>query len=93
MVRIWAPEGLAADGSRAAVLLCGAPVTALAWDARADKVSPFRGFTVLGFKGTRGRQLCGAPVSWRGMPAQTRSGARAAWSLLLVYTSSYKRFP
>ena len=38
VVRIWAPESLAADAARGAVLLCGAPVTALAWDARADKI-------------------------------------------------------
>ncbi|KAK9818366.1 hypothetical protein WJX72_011380 [[Myrmecia] bisecta] len=38
VVRIWAPEGLQGDTSRAAVLLCGGAVTALAWDRRADKV-------------------------------------------------------
>lgn len=38
VVRIWAPESLAADTARSAVLLTGAPVTALAWDARADKI-------------------------------------------------------
>ena len=38
MVRIWAPRCLGADDARAAVLLTGAPVTCLAWDARADKV-------------------------------------------------------
>ena len=38
VVRIWAPESLAADAARSAVLLTGAPVTALAWDARADKI-------------------------------------------------------
>ncbi len=39
VVRIWAPASLPeADAARAAVLLTGAPVTALAWDARADKI-------------------------------------------------------
>ncbi len=38
VVRIWAPESLAADEARAAVLLTGAPVTCLSWDVRADKV-------------------------------------------------------
>ena len=38
VVRIWAPESLAADDGRAAVLLTGAPVTALSWDTRADKI-------------------------------------------------------
>ncbi|CAL8462386.1 g1919 [Coccomyxa elongata] len=38
VVRIWAPQLLAADTGRSAVLLTGAPVSALAWDARADKI-------------------------------------------------------
>ena len=38
VVRIWAPQSLAADAGRSAVLLTGAPVSALAWDARADKI-------------------------------------------------------
>lgn len=38
VVRIWAPACLGGDDARAAVLLTGAPVTCLAWDARADKV-------------------------------------------------------
>lgn len=38
VVRIWAPGSLPSDGARAAVLLTGAPVTALAWDGRADKI-------------------------------------------------------
>ncbi len=38
VVRIWAPQSLAADDARAAVLLTGAPVTCLSWDVRADKV-------------------------------------------------------
>ncbi|KAK9842513.1 hypothetical protein WJX81_003570 [Elliptochloris bilobata] len=38
VVRIWAPESLPSDSARAAVLLCGATVTALAWDGRADKI-------------------------------------------------------
>ena len=37
-MRIWAPRCLGGDDARAAVLLTGAPVTCLAWDARADKV-------------------------------------------------------
>ncbi|KAK9906425.1 hypothetical protein WJX75_001628 [Coccomyxa subellipsoidea] len=38
VVRIWAPQSLAADAGRSATLLTGAPVSALAWDARADKI-------------------------------------------------------
>lgn len=38
VVHIWAPQSLAADAGRSAVLLTGAPVSALAWDARADKI-------------------------------------------------------
>jgi len=38
VVRIWAPESLGSLAARAAVLLTGAPVTSLAWDARADKI-------------------------------------------------------
>lgn len=37
-VRIWAPRGANGDDSRKAVLLCGARVTAMSWDCRADKV-------------------------------------------------------
>ena len=38
VVRLWVPESTPSDAARAAVLLCGAPVTALAWDGRADKI-------------------------------------------------------
>lgn len=38
VVRIWAPVRRGGNAGRVAVLLCGAAVTALAWDARTDKV-------------------------------------------------------
>lgn len=51
-VRVWAPTCLpTSDASRAAVQGCGAPVSCLAWDARADKVmcaAPFHTLTALG---------------------------------------------
>lgn len=39
VVRVWAPHSTAGNAARAAVLQCAAPISALAWDARADKVA------------------------------------------------------
>jgi hypothetical protein len=37
-VHIWSPAGLPGNAARAAVVGCGAPVTCVSWDSRADKL-------------------------------------------------------
>ncbi|KAK9808419.1 hypothetical protein WJX73_002583 [Symbiochloris irregularis] len=69
VVRIWAPYRPGrGNAERTAVLLCGAPVTALAWDTRTDKVM---------LVGTQGKGIKAWHADTKRMVSQVRLDAGA----------------